>query len=142
MRKAEREAEGARICTLAWELEADGRLEAAIELYRVAAKLGNDAAMDNLSALLGDAAMPGPSSEALYWLDRSARREPGRAWWNRAMYYRQRVRRRLYFHWLTKSAEAGYEDAIQALRDSARLEHAWWALDGVTPPPKFQLRGL
>lgn len=142
MRRAEREAEGLRICTLACDLEEEGRLEAAIELYRVAAKLGDEAAWTNLSALLGDAAMPGPSAEALYWLDRWARRAPGEAWWNRAMYYRQRGRRRLYLHWLAKSAGAGFEDAVHALSDPARLERAWWALDGVMPPQKFRLHGL
>lgn len=142
MRRFEREAEGLRVCMLACDLEEDGRVEAAIELYRVAAKLGDASAITNLSALLGDTAMPGPSPEALYWLDRWARREPGAAWWNRAMYFRQRGQRRLYLHWLTRSAEAGYEDAIQALSDPARLELAWWALDGVLPPSKFQLRGL
>jgi TPR repeat protein len=142
MHRAEREAEGRRICILACELEEDGRLEAAVELYRVAAKLGDQAAWTNLSALLGDAAMPGPSAEALHWLDRWARRDPAEAWWNRAMYYRQRGRRRLYLHWLTRSAQAGSEDAVQALSDPRRLEQAWWALDGVMPPRKFRLRGL
>jgi tetratricopeptide (TPR) repeat protein len=142
VRKADREAEGLRICTLACQLEDEGRLEVAIELYRVAAKLDDQAAWINLSRLLGDAATPKPSAEALYWLDRWARRDPGEAWWNRAMYYRQRGQRRLYFHWLAKSAEAGCEDAVQALSDPTRLEQAWWALDGVGPPLKFRLRGL
>ncbi len=117
-------------------------MEAAIELYRVAAKLGDVAAWTNLSALLGDAAMPGSSVEALYWLDRWARRDPGAAWWNRAMYYRQRGRRGLYFRWLSRSAEAGYEDAVQALSNRERLEQTWWALDDVMPPQKFRLRGI
>lgn len=142
MSKAEPEAEGRRIWALACELEDEGRLEAAIELYRVSARRGWSPSQLNLARLLGDRAMPGPSPEALYWLRRLERDDPGSAAWNIAMYHRQRGRRRLYFHWLEKAAAAGEEDAAAALGDPERLRQAWWALDGVWPPPQFRLRGV
>ena len=140
--KTDREAEARRIWTLACELQDDGRIEAAIELYRVSSRLGWSPAWINLSSLLGDHAMPGPSPEAIYWLRRLARENPSQAWWNLAMYHRQRGRRRLYLYWLRKAAGAGDEDAIMAMSDPERLKHIWWALDGIEPPPPFRLRGL
>jgi TPR repeat protein len=86
--------------------------------------------------------MPGPSPEALYWLRRLQRENPAQAFWNLAMYHRQRGRRRLYFHWLEKAAAAGEEDAVTALGDPERLKQAWWALEGVRPPEQFRLRSL
>jgi TPR repeat protein len=142
MRKGEREAEGERLCRLADALADEEQTEAAIELYRLSAKLGNSSAAICLSNLLGDVAMPGPSPEAIYWIRRVAKDNPSQAWWNLAMYHRQRGRRRLYLYWLGKAAEAGDEDAIVAVNDPERLSHAWWALDGIDPPPPFRLRGV
>jgi TPR repeat protein len=142
MSRAEREAEGLRIWALACDLEEEGRIEVAIELYRVSARFGWAPSQLNLAGLLGDRAMPGPSPEALYWLRRLGREDPGSAAWNIAMYHRQRGRRRLYFHWLEKAAAAGEEGAVAALGDRERLKQAWWALDGVWPPPRFRLRSV
>ncbi len=141
MRRADREAEGTRIDLLAQELEEEGRIEPAIELYRVAAKLGNLGARIRLSALLGDLAMPHASAEAIYWIRRYAPEYPSHAWWNLAMYHRQRGNRRWYLYWLKRSADEGDEDAIAGLNDPDRLKQAWWALDGIEPPPPFRLRG-
>jgi TPR repeat protein len=142
MPKAEREAEGARIWALASALEDDDRQEAAVELYRVAARLGNKNAWVSLGNLLGTLAMPGASAEAIYWLRRYLRISPSQAAWNLAMYHRQRGRRASYFHWLKRAAEEGDEDAVEALSDPERLKHAWWALEGIDPPPMAQLRAL
>jgi hypothetical protein len=142
MREAERETEARRIWTLACELEDDGRIEAAVELYRVSSKLGWSPAWINLAGLLGDLAMPSASPEALYWLRRLQREDPGGAAWNLAMYHRQRGRQRLYLYWLNKAAQAGEEDAVAALANPERLERTWWALDGVDPPPMARLRQL
>jgi len=123
-------------------LQDEGRIEAAIELYRVASKFGWSPAWNNLSSLLGDLAAPGASPEALYWLRRLHRQDPANAAWNLAMYHRQRGRRRLYLHWLGKAAEAGEKDAVSALAQPERLEITWWALDGIDPPPMARLRQL
>ena len=140
MRKADREKEAERICVLACNLEGEGHVEAAIELYRMSSKLGFPPAWTNLSRLLGDLAMPGASSEALYWLHRLRRNDPACAAWNLAMYHRQRGRRTLYLRWLEKAAAAGDEDAVAALNVRNRHNRPWWVLEGIDPPPMAKLR--
>lgn len=142
MRNADAKAEGERLRALASDLEEEGHLEAAIELFRAAAKLGNTNAWASLGNLLGTVAAPSPSAEALYWLRRYLRVYPSHAAWNLAMYHRYLGRRALYFHWLKRAAKEGDEDAAEALANSERLKHAWWALDGVDPPPMARLRSV
>lgn len=97
-------------------LEDEGKIGEAIEVYRIAVRMGSEEAMSNLGNLLDDKIVPPRPREAVYWYKRALKRGLPSAAWNLAMHYKILGKRRWYIYWLQVAAKLGDSDAVDALR--------------------------
>lgn len=116
---AARRATAERLHVEATELEAVGRTEEALALYRRAARLGDTGAQTNLGVMLTD--LGGEHhAEGMRWYRRAAARGDRCGAWNAAVQYRIAGDRRWYLYWLREAARLGDEDAATMVAEIDR----------------------
>jgi len=116
IKQSARRIETERLIREASDLEDEGKIDAAVKRYTMAARLGDPIAQSNLGTLLDDVVVPRRPGAAVYWYKRAVKLGHDGAAWNMAMHYRNLGKRRWYLHWLRVAAEMGDPDAQRALR--------------------------
>ncbi|MDP1629998.1 MAG: hypothetical protein Q8L66_01090 [Caulobacter sp.] len=135
LRMSDLQIQACQLFDEALKAEDQGELVEAEALYRVAAELGYDLAMNSLAVLIEDRMTPPRPAEAVYWLKRAVAAGSSNAAWNLAMRHRLEGRRRWYVHWLRIAETLGDTEAAEILAVATTRDDSWWAIEGVNPPP-------
>lgn len=113
MDKSEKSSAALEIFNSAFELESNGDIESAINLYSQAAKLGSSSSLINLGNIYDDVIDPPDNVRASACYKSAVRLGNAAGAWCLAVHYRNLGKNRWYRHWLKIAAEMGEEDAIE-----------------------------
>jgi TPR repeat protein len=105
----------------AFDREAEGEIQEAIRLFKIAAKLGSNDARSKLGTIFDDVLKPPKPDRAVYWYKQGAKNGCSGCAWNLAMHYAGLGRKRGYSYWLLKAQFMGDSDADEEL-----MTGAWW----------------